>query len=712
MKLSLKFLMVFALLFGHLQDPLWALAPKRVVSMGPFEIPLDKYRVVELTHPTEETSLLRVEQKATGDHWFLRFSEYVSRLDVFDNSHYLPFPKEVGFDLRWIHNPEKRPQILWGLSSQEEQVSWISIKGKPERMNPYSWSVEIWKTQGLKRYGRSIYNGLFREGDPSAFKSLIGGRHLFQEKMKDQPFYEGDGHWGLFVKLRQTEQDLVLIYYTYPGDRGREDESIPLPDAIGMMKNGNLVTRRVTSFSESQSRIRFLDEELRTTDVKQPGKRRKLRRQSSRLRNLERKGIVSHTQNLYSLKRELVDVLGSFKGEARRHIPTKSPLDKLILSIDRAQKALAYSVVGRIQNEIFSMELDELRREVSGNGQAANFKKAPDYIVMGNETSPYPPVVVYPGWEKLEDNTLIQQLEQTKEGRRLLDQFKFLIIPLPGYERSRNRDDDKALVRLLKEGQNHYFDRAAHALDIVLHEEGEDRAFILGTGVGAVVAGEVAREYWQEAHDPNKRGEEPIRIEGIILMEPKLFNPVALYRGFFKGSLKRGLEVFKQVRIVTKFISQDLKGKASKLKWLTRWIKGDRQLRDHFLAYGVAYSALLSQSLSDTYARFEALKMGPTLVMARNSTEGRAIKQKIGDQNPRAKLAHYFPFSKEDDLAESEFPRPENLNMTQLFLSLHAIILDNEIGPPLDTDIGDRAPIRDKTAPVVVIEQRSFDLAI
>ena len=422
MKLLKSFVaLVLAVLMGF--TPAYALAPQTgIVNLGPYAVSLNDFSIAGLDNENSSETILTLKQNETGDVWFLKFDQpFTLPFNPVGEELLLPVPKEVGFDLLGLPVVDMNHPTIKKLTPKVELVSWIPVSKKSTRLSTeaYDWKVKIWKAQATARYDRSIYNGKLLIAEPQTFGSHIGERKLFQEKMKGQPYLEGSGVWGLPVKSdtiwglpverRFNGEEVLFVYRTWPGNMEKRDPTIKLPDQIGVKQNGDLILHQLTTFQSIEGRMNFLN--IRLTDPKEiatlkPSQLRSYRRQLSRLRDIHKVEFISKIQKLDALKKELLRRFGSYPESHRWHKKVRDPnhpqdekeINDLIHEIRSLQGHLAYDAARKIQNQIFELELDELRNRDNRNGSLVVRNEYGDeigYSVLGNQASPYPPIMVF-----------------------------------------------------------------------------------------------------------------------------------------------------------------------------------------------------------------------------------------------------------------------------------------------------------------------------
>lgn len=696
--------------------PAFALAPQTgIVNLGPFDVSLNNFVIVDLFQEGKTETTLTLEQKETGDIWRLKFDQVFNLpSQPAGEEIFLPVPKEAGFDLLGLPGSESNHPLIEELTPQKELISWIPVSQKASHLSSlvYEWKVKVWKAQATARYERSIYEGKLLVAEPRTFEEHIGERKLFQIKMKGKPFLEGNGVWGLPVKSdtiwglpverRFNGEEILFIYKTWPGELEYQNPNIKLPDQIGVKQNGDLILHQLTTFENIEGRMEFLN--LRLTDRKEastltPSKRRSYRRQLSRLREIHRVEFIEKIQKLESLKKELLRRLDGYSQDHEWHTKVRDPnhpqdekeISDLIYKIHRIQRHLAYDAARKIQNQIFELELDELRNRDDRNGSLVvrnDYGDEVAYSVLGNETSPYPPIIIFSGWKGVQNDPFFKQLQATEEGRNLLRLFRFLVVTLPVYPH-RDGDETHEVFSSKHVSPKNYFLRAAKSIEPILREEGVSSAFVLGSRFGAIVAGEAAKMYW--AKDQNRNGsEDPVKLEGVILFDPALYNPSLGVdidiADFFPGlksnakflmylrSLANGLFNYNPAHFIWRRLKANTRGLKHFSDLIYRRIKGVVQGAEEVLSQQEiqarleAYFSLLSQTKFQMHERISALKLGPSLVLLRNrSLEGRALKRALSNgERASVKLNDYF-----DDADRQE------LNMHVLYYSLMKIVEDN-----------------------------------
>ena len=267
--------------------------------------------------------------------------------------------------------------------------------------------------------------------------------------------------------------------------------------------------------------------------------------------------------------------------------------------------------------------------------------------------------------------------------------FRFIVVTLPVYPH-RDGEEVHEVVSSKHVSSKNYFLRAAKSIEPILKEEGESSTFILGSRFGAVVAGEAAKMYWAKGQINEEEKKAPVKLEGVILFDPALYNPslgVDIDIADFFPMLKRNAKVLMYLRSLLNggfnynpahLIFRRLKSATRGFKHfsdlVSRRIKGvlkgteDVLSQQEIQARLDAYFSLLSQTKFQMHERISALKLGPSLVMFRSKTlEGRALRRAlVNGEKSRTKLNHYYT---DEDRHE--------LNMHVLYYSLMRIVDEN-----------------------------------
>ncbi len=698
-------LVVICLSLVLVSPPAYSLAPKPqpIVAQGPFQLDSQNFEIVRVDLKNDK--ILHFRSRHTGDIWFLEFTHSFKKApQPIWLAYHLPSPIAIG--LRMFQNPGEKsfPLPLPVKIRSEKLTAWIVLDQPVSRFDSVLWKALLWE--------QAYFNQLYEIGDKEirqSFLDLLGEKELFQ--VEDGSYLEGNGIWGLPVlnRLRRNEKPRdysntngrradkeILIYDHKPTQSEFSRGNLPLTDQIGRFIKGNLVVKKMRSFSFLQAEISVLQEKVSVLNgTKSPEinrQRRKLLRELNGLLAI-RNRLYDKIEEMDKVKRELQLLMDQphwhdreyfeSRGSERRsgkdrrlrdepkpekHSRSSKPRrgvdqkrKQLLSDIRITQNWLSKYLFNTIEEEMADLgrslrELEKRKKEAFVVRSVLGDEVG--YEIVGNESSLYPPIVVYTGWNGQSEDSFLTLLRSGEtKAEQLLETFRFIVVTYPGYSYQIN-GEKYSLHKSSESKPENFFERLASTFNAILNAEGDDKAYVLGSGVGAAIAGEVSRAYYKQRMTPGGRVIE-FPIHGTILFDPVMFNPAKgadidvrdfvplIVKGFWPKKKLGWLVDNMFTRLGTDLVNATLthslirKGllsarvvRRAMTTHLFRFIK-EGLSQEEIVARFEILQAFLTTRVKQTYDRAEALRRVETFVLARNSIEGRAIRRYVANAKNR-----------------------------------------------------------------------------
>lgn len=665
----------------------YSLAPvsQRAVLVNPFIIEKIDFDLLQID--PKNSKVLQFKNRRTGDIWSLEFDQDFLRLpNPLFQQFVLPQPKSVG--LKTFHLPGQSNEQLnlpEGVKS-ELQTVWVPLEKAYSVFQPLEWKSRIWEA--------AYFSHFYEIGSEEAyikFQLYLGEKELFQ--IRDGMFLEGDGLWGLPVRNRRTGKSELLIYNYRPEKTAFEKGKIPLAHFVAKEVKDDLAVEKLWSYSVLKEQIETLQNQLailngtKSEEVNQQ-RRKLLRELNGRLavRNI----IHSKIRELNKLKSQLNLIVEQpwheteayfreggverrswrekrtkprFSAQHRRGVDRKK--QQLRTYSRTIQNWLSSDLFQTVQEELLNLEksLAQIQREFPHALIVRNVSGDQiGYRVEGNEKSPYPPIVVFSGWKGIEEDRFLKFLRSDKpQAQKLRQAFRFLVVTLPGYEHVTTSGKRYRLSAASDAKPETLLHRCAEAFNAILNAEGEDTAYVLGSGIGAAAAGEVGRQYWRNRTTLGNRVID-FPVKGMILYDPVMFNPSYgpdiefsdLIPSVISSRFSRWFPRISSSSLLSfgnRLASEVLTHNLLRSSWLTlsslqkggrhffNFLVREKLSREDIEARFAYYIAFLGMSQQKVFQRFQALQKVETFIMAPDTLEGRAIHRRVGN----AKNASLFP---------------------------------------------------------------------